>query len=330
MDRNESQRLATGRARDGNFGRCGASGRHATASNSSERTNYSRGRIDRQPPSMHEEAPRTQRIPHNDTQVNRDESPRPTSQTQDGYLSWRNRDDPGMLRSASRDRPQSNSPLPQVEKEPDSTPAQAPEPVLKMQQISHDDIKPGMCVYIERDTSLVTGQWSKRPMSRSKHHEHLEIVLSKSASDDPRPHVLTVMITSFGSSKSFKSRAIRSDKYKYCVPFGRAVKEKDDQPDHVSFGEGKGLAGEQTKPSWITIHRRPPVYADSNYKGVPTEMDEATLEGLETRVKQHEAETAAAVGEAKKGDSKKGKTKKGTSKQANQDFDNIMTIPSWR
>ncbi|OCB86541.1 hypothetical protein A7U60_g6437 [Sanghuangporus baumii] len=170
---------------------------------------------------------------------------------------------------------------------------------LTKKKLAHKDIKPGMCVWADnRELEILSQYYGKNLMSKSGQahgRKHLELVVSKSRDDDPRPHVRTVMLTTFGGARSLKERGIFEDKWKECVPRVPAMKECDAQYGPVEFE--RGLRNSNIVPGWILIHARNFVHANSEgkYECFETEMSSTHVAEMDRRAKAHENEFAIAA-----------------------------------
>ncbi|KAL5528937.1 hypothetical protein ACEPAG_4911 [Sanghuangporus baumii] len=169
---------------------------------------------------------------------------------------------------------------------------------LVKKRLAHKDIKPGMCVWAEnRELEILSQYFGNHLLSRGAKElgtKHLELAVSKSGDDDPKPHVRTVMLTTFGRATSLKQR-VYEDRWKECVPREPAVKECDAQYGPVWFE--RGLNDEGFVPGWILVHARNLVHtnAKGEYECLETEMSSVYVEELDKRAQAHENEFAKAA-----------------------------------
>ncbi|KAL5490607.1 hypothetical protein ACEPAI_5441 [Sanghuangporus weigelae] len=171
---------------------------------------------------------------------------------------------------------------------------------LRKKRLAHKDIKLGMCVWAEnRELEILSQYYGRALLSKSGQahgRKHLELVVSKSRDNDPKPHVRTVMLTTFGGARSLKQRVFE-DKWEECVPREPAMKECDAQYGPVRFE--RGLRDDGILPGWIVIHARNFVHANAKgeYECLETEMSSSHVNELNRRAKAHENEFAIAARE---------------------------------
>ncbi|KAL5511949.1 hypothetical protein ACEPAH_5168 [Sanghuangporus vaninii] len=172
---------------------------------------------------------------------------------------------------------------------------------LTKKRLAHEDIKLGMCVWaVNRELEILSQYYGKDLLSKSGQaygRKHLELVVSKSRDDDSKPHVRTLMLTTFGGARSLEQRGIFKDKWEECVPREPAMKECDAQYGPVRFE--RGLRNDDIVPGWILIHARNLVHANSKgeYECFETKMSCTYVAEMDRRAKAHENEFASAARE---------------------------------
>ncbi|KAL5528925.1 hypothetical protein ACEPAG_4899 [Sanghuangporus baumii] len=136
------------------------------------------------------------------------------------------------------------------------------------EQIKYNEIREGMFIRASNPEFESYSQFFGHNLLSKDRQEsigsvkHLELVVSIHAPshEHPRPHVRTIMLTSFGSASSLENTKVYKDKWKYCVPHAPAKKEIDEQHDPILFELYSG----QNKAGWLLVHKLGIIEADDD------------------------------------------------------------------
>ena len=134
-----------------------------------------------------------------------------------------------------------------------------------IQPVLASEVRAGMYVWavnpeFESYSSFFGPDLLSRDRQRSADNfKHFELVLSVHAPsrEHPKPHVRTIMATTFGGAESLAGKGIPKDKWKYCVPHYPQRRESRGQEEPVTYRTAL-----DEKRNWLLVHRMGVIEAD--------------------------------------------------------------------